>query len=530
MRRDVVAVVASGALAQLAAGPAGAKSSRDVVKGKPVVTDAVQVTPDANPVRAHTTPQIARNPKTGELVIVEGDVRNTRECKVFVSADDGRSWAPGGNPLRAPYTDCAFKADWGPYATMAFDNKGVLYMAIEASDPKLFTDNRPDVPRHIFLARSEDSGRTFETSTVFTAPSGNPDKGINKGATVAVDLNDPRFVYVGWRQGNFGAPTVKEKLKTNVAASSDGGRTWSAPVDVSDERGGDFPWLTVTPDGVLHVVTWVRLWPVPATGQPSPVRELFHVSSSDHGKTFSPHHVIDPGNQQHEHPPVIASDPKTGTLYVAWSAQPDPMNLAPGYKAALEVYFRSSTDGGHTWSAKKMLNDDDPTRANHIDPGIAVAPNGRIDVAWYDSRNNPGPLGDRTETGLNDVYATYSTDGGRTFARNVRISDRSADRSLGVWANNIDQRLDVGVASSNDGAYFAWSDDRNANPAFQPEDVYMATMKLDGEPPLVVSSSSGTPAGLALAAGLAIGLGVAMVGAWWWVRARPVGRGVAAPA
>ncbi|MGH9277981.1 MAG: exo-alpha-sialidase, partial [Acidimicrobiales bacterium] len=491
------------ALVVTAVGPAA--SQDDGGGTKPVVLDAVQVTADPSPIRAHTSPQIARNPKTGELVIVEGDVRGSRECKVHISTDDGRSWRPGGKPLDPPVDDCAFKADWGPYATMAFDNKGVLYMAVEASDRSAFVLNRPDVPRNIFLARSTDSGRTFESFKVFTAPENNPDKGINKGAAVAVDPKDPNHVYIGWRQGNFGAPTVQEKLKTMVAASADGGRTWGAPVDVTDSRGGDFPWLTVTPDGVVHAVTWVRVWPVPPTGQPNPVRELFHVSSADKGGTFSERHVIDPGNQQHEHPPVLASDARTGALYVAWSAQPDAMNQVPDYKADLEVYFRSSTDGGRTWSAKKTLNDDGLGKANQIDPGIAVAPNGRVDVAWYDSRLNPGPLAQRTETGFNDVYYTYSTDGGATFAPNLRVSDRSADRSIGVWANNIDQRLDVGVASSNDAAYVAWQDTRDANREFQPEDVYMTSVRLNGTVAVTATESSGTPAWLAVGAGLAIG-------------------------
>lgn len=243
------------------------------------------------------------------------------------------------------------------------------------------------------------------------------------------------------------------------------------------------------------------------------------MSSSDHGKTYSPRTTIDPGNQQHEHPPVIASDPTTGALYVAWSAQPDANNQAAGYQGPLNVYFRSSTDGGKTWSDKLTLNDNPPGRANHIDPGIAVAPNGRIDVGWYDSRNNPKPLAQRTETGLNDVYATYSVDGGRTFAKNVRVSDRRADRSIGVWANNIDQRLDVGVASSDDSAYFTWSDTRNANRTFQPEDIYTASVKMYGnEPVIATSADEGAPAWLAVGAGLAIGMGVAMVGLYLFFR------------
>ena len=41
--------------------------------GTPTVTAAVQVTANPTPVRGHSAPQIVRNPKTGELVVVTPD-------------------------------------------------------------------------------------------------------------------------------------------------------------------------------------------------------------------------------------------------------------------------------------------------------------------------------------------------------------------------------------------------------------------------------------------------------------------------
>lgn len=484
---------------------------------RPVVTDAVQVTSDPNLVRAHTVPQMARNPKTGELVIVEGDIRGSRACTIHVSADDGRSWTTGGSPLLPPDTDCSYHADYGPYATMAFDKNGVLLMAIEASDPALFNAPRSDNPRSIFLARSTNSGRTWTTTTVFKAPSGDPNKVINKGAVVAVDPKNPNDVYVGWRQGNFGEAAT-QKLATLVAASTNGGRDWTKPADVTDERGGDYPWMTVGPNGVLHVVYWTRVFPSPPKDQPNPVRPIYEIASIDHGRTFGPRYLVDAGNQNSQHPPEVASDPKTGALYVAWAAQPDANNGSKTYSMNSNIYFRSSTDGGRTWSAKKTLNDDGPDNANHSNPGLSVAANGRIDVAWYDGRNSPVPYSTKTELGFNDVYYTHSTDGGKTFAPNIRVTDRSSDRSVGVFANNIDQRLNVGVASSDQAAYFAWQDSRNATPDFQAEDVYMATVKLDGEPSPLATASIGAPAWL-VGGGVAVGLGalglvLTMVALW----------------
>jgi hypothetical protein len=102
------------------------------------------------------------------------------------------------------------------------------------------------------------------------------------------------------------------------------------------------------------------------------------------------------------------------------------------------------------------------------------------------------------------------------------VSDRSADRSIGVWANNVDQRLNLGVASSNAGAYFAWQDTRNANPDFQPEDVYMASVVLDGDAAAAADDSGGAPTWLLAATGLALGMGLAMAVVWLRAR-RPAG-------
>lgn len=99
------------------AAPASAQDSQ-----QPVITAAVQVTGNPNPVRAHATPLIARNPKNGELVVAEVDVRGSRECAVHISTDDGRSWVQGGAIHVKPFTDCSIGAEYGPHVMPFFDN------------------------------------------------------------------------------------------------------------------------------------------------------------------------------------------------------------------------------------------------------------------------------------------------------------------------------------------------------------------------------------------------------------------------
>ena len=70
-----------GLLTALAAiPPASAQPSAS----RTVVTAAVQVTANPAPVRAHSSPKIAVNPKNGHLVIVESDPRGRRSCDIHV--------------------------------------------------------------------------------------------------------------------------------------------------------------------------------------------------------------------------------------------------------------------------------------------------------------------------------------------------------------------------------------------------------------------------------------------------------------
>jgi hypothetical protein len=421
--------------------------------------------------------------------------------------DNGQSWTTGGKPLVAPDTDCTSNSEYGPYFSLAFDRNGVLDIAIEASDPADIEKVRNDAPRSIYLARSIDDGRTFVTTKAFQGVMGDTNRSENKGTTMAVDPSDPDRIYIGWRQGAFGA-TAPMKLRPVIVSTPDGGKTWDTPVDVSDQRGGDYPHIAVTSDGVVHVAYWTRAFPTPAANQPQPVLPILLANSTDHGKTFTRVSTIDPGNQRYEFPPEIAADPNSGALYVVWSGNADPMNKAPDFVGDLDIFFRSSTDGGKTWSDRRVLNDDNGVKQNHMAPGVSIAPNGRIDVAWYDGRLSPSPVVDDTEKGFNDVFATSSYDGGRTFTTNVRVSDRSSDRSIGVFTNNVDQRINVGVASSNDAMYASWQDSRNGNTLTQAEDVYEASVEFNNSYFPARHRSHGVPGWLVFAAGILLGIGL----------------------
>lgn len=526
-RRQVgrVACVALAALAAALGGP-GAAGAQSGGVGAPVVSAAVQVTNNPDPARAHSSPQIAVNPKTGELVILENEMRTKKTCDIHLSSDRGVSWHDGGDVMIKPYTDCAGDPISSVNFTVAFTPQGVLYAAFTARDPQAPFAARADRASHVFLARSTDSGRSFHTTFVYKAPegvSGDPHT-QNRRPMVAVDPNEPNWVYVSWMQpGGSG-----KKDLALIAVSEDSGRTFSPPVDLGPDQGAYQVRPTVDGQGVVHVVSHGRGFASPAPADPL-IRPLFYRRSSDHGKTWSPIKDIDPGNAGFSfgRKALIKSDPSSSMLYVSWYGNPNPRAKRPAAGAPVtpefddrDIYVRTSSDSGATWSDAKVVNDDSALpMVQHYDPGLSIAPNGRVDIAWLDFRNSPVPEAEASggnDGGFNDVYLSWSNDKGKTFAKNVRVTDRSIDRRIGIWSNNQHSHAYVGVASTDDMVYLTWQDTRNGSSQFQAEDVYFASVRMNGAGGVgsggETGGDDGVPSWLLVGAGLAIGMGVAVLG------------------
>jgi hypothetical protein len=88
-----------------------------------------------------------------------------------------------------------------------------------------------------------------------------------------------------------------------------------------------------------------------------------------------------------------------------------------GASTGSDVMFVRSTNAGLTYSAPRRINDDVVNHTKwHWFGTLSVAPHGRIDVVWLDTRN----AANNTDSQL---FYSYSLDAGNTWSPNVAVSD-----------------------------------------------------------------------------------------------------------
>jgi hypothetical protein len=141
-------------------------------------------------------------------------------------------------------------------------------------------------------------------------------------------------------------------------------------------------------------------------------------------------------------------------------------SVVPNGRSTTDVMFVRSTDGGSTFSAPKKVNDDvvNPSKW-HWFGTFSVAPNGRLDAVWHDTRN----AANNTDSQL---FYSWSTDAGVTWAPNVAVSN--SFNPFEGYPNQSKIGDYITIVSDNTGADVAYSATFNFNSsrAQHEEDVY----------------------------------------------------------
>ncbi len=298
-----------------------------------------------------------------------------------------------------------------------------------------------------YIYRSSNGGATYGPAILSVS-------GNDRNTLAADQTNGPysNYLYAAITPGNF-------------SRSLNNGLTWTTTYSPSNTVPGVM--IAVGPNGntqggcVMYVTN---------TGTSQNVTYTFH-RSLDGGATFSVRSsltvagyvgtlntagrlVINNGRTRPY--PMIAMDnsygPNRGRLYLVYAS-----NVPAGNGNKPDIILQYSDNQGSTWSNKITVND--VTTGDQWFPAIwCEKETGRLYIKWYDTRENPA-------TYAVNVYATYTDDGGATFAPNQKLTNQSWTYPSPACSPNTNcYRGDYDGMTANTKTGFAvWYDGRSSS-------------------------------------------------------------------
>ncbi|MDQ4098384.1 MAG: glycoside hydrolase, partial [Actinomycetota bacterium] len=364
------------------------------------------VNADRPGINNHNSPAVAVDPTRPSVVAVADRIDSPRfSCSVSISTSGGETWRPLALPLPADAPNCF-------WPDVAFTGDGRLLVLFTASG------GRYNQPVGVWLQRFD--GEQAAGPAVKVAGS---------EAFHAHMAVDGRRVLVAWVQTppeNAERPLgfAPGPNPVMLARSEDGGATFASPVRVSEPglrvahptvvvgggaglRGPNAVAAGTVLVGALDYGDDVLDYEGTHEGQggPPPAAHwrVLGWRSTDGGSTFGstvvvadrlevPQRVVidlAPG-------PSFAADRARGLFYAAWDA---------GTGDGRDVFVTRSADDGRTWSPALRVG---PRPRGQFLPALDVAPEGRLDVVFYDRSRDGRDV-------LADVRVGSSWDGGRTF-------------------------------------------------------------------------------------------------------------------
>ena len=321
-------------------------------------------------------PQIVVDPLDRQTVYASWLQNEKRDIVVARSLDFGRTWSFSWAERGQEDTDKPVLAVRGADVYVGFNHE-----------------------ERFLVAASHDAGQTFTVSRANTTAE--PGWSLAGGATVDATGN----VYFGWTAyARHDMPT--QPVSVYVSRSSDGGRTWgtvlldqsSSPPDCaaeSCETGFLGPQIALASDsaGALYA-----LWNAGAAN--GGAERIYFSSSTTAGMTWSARTNVSsaPSGTEHAFPAIVAGT--SGDIRIAWMDT----RMAAAVHSDFPIWntlYRSSTNGGATWSAEEYLSS--PAQGyDYILPagfrfpfgdyfGMAIDSEGATQAVWGEGRDYKAP-------------------------------------------------------------------------------------------------------------------------------------------
>jgi hypothetical protein len=254
----------------------------------------------------------------------------------------------------------------------------------------------------IYHKNSTNSGTNWTTKrlTYNTGSSGAP--------AISVDSSDN--LHVVWNDSSPGNTEIYHKKSTN------GGSTWTTKRVTFNSGVSLSPAIAIDSSNNLHVI-WFDWTP----GQ----TEIYYSKSTDGGSTWTSKRLTyNPGSSTH---PTIAVD-SNDNIHIVWD------DSTPGTG---EIYHKKSTNGGTTWTTKRMTYNS----GGSYYPSIAVDSNDNLHTSWHDYT-----------PGNSEIYYKRSTNAGSTWATK-RLTFNSGNSDIPTIAIGSDNHIHIVWQDNSPGDY-----------------------------------------------------------------------------
>lgn len=430
--------------------------------------------------------------------LIDGTLQQHNTTKYAFSADNGATWQEAFVPydtntgLRTTSDGYGWQANSDP--VVAIDTLGHVYVVELYFDIVSASDNSPTSNGlYVNVDNSLSDGVQFTTGQTYPVVPANPN-----GATledkpwIAVDNSSSLYngtVYVSWTHfaqtavisgsGRRKTTNYVSTVAIMLSRSTDYGVTWQTPVQINptSQNSVQGSQVAVGPDGTVYVV-----W--------NSSSQQFLSKSTDGGQTFSAAVAVSPvfnplsftSTYRKNSFPALAVDPSSGALYVAYADQPS--------TNASRIELVASYDQGAHFTAPVAL-DDDNALGQRLMPALAVDGTGTVHCSWFDTRNSPDGSAQ-----YYDIYASYSSDQGASFAPNARVTASTINAGTTGFLGDYS-----GITAAGGFAHPVWTDGSDYHGQENPGGLQTASLILPtaedfiiSATPSVESAAPGSPA------------------------------------
>ncbi len=347
--------------------------------------------------------------KNGSIHVAWTDGSSGHTDIVYVMSSDNGSTFVGQKVVN---DDNASAHQWYPEVSVASD--GSIYV-VWIDDRNLYLDKNGNTKNNeIYFSRSTDGGGSFSQNIGINAKNGSV---LRRQPSIAVDYNDN--IHVVW----YEIDEYNNTTWVTYARSTDGGGSFSIPINVTQAENCREPVLAISENGTIGVA-----WADRRTGD----MDIYFSASFDDGNTFQGEHRVNDETTGNQIRPAISASPE-GTFHIAWSDDRAQQRI---------IYYALTSDFGSTFLGNIPLSGliAPDTTADH--PTINALSEHVIHAVWIEEN--------ATES---HVIHRRSVDGGSTFLFHQEVAENPAEEKWGpssalghdgsihvVWEDMIDYR------------------------------------------------------------------------------------------